>query len=84
MKKLKMIVAVDVNNGIGANNQLLCRIKEDMEMFKKITIGNGNNAVVMGRKTFESLPNGPLLTRDNYVITSGDYKSDYSNINIIH
>ena len=62
-----VIVAADLNWGIGLNNNLLFHIKKDMEHFKKITTGN---IVVMGRKTFESLPVKPLPNRDNIVITS--------------
>ena len=65
---MKIIVACDLNNAIGKNNKLLYKLADDMAYFKKMTTGNGNNAVVMGRKTFESLPK-PLRNRDNYVLT---------------
>lgn len=62
------IVAVDSKFGIGKNGNLLFKIPEDMKHFKKVTEGG---CVVMGRKTFESLPNGiPLKDRENIVITS--------------
>ena len=73
---MKIIVACDLNNAIGKNNKLLYKLADDMAYFKKMTTGNGNNAVVMGRKTFESLPK-PLRNRDNYVLTHDkDYKKD--------
>ena len=65
---MKAIVAVDKNWGIGKDNKLLFHIKEDMKFFKETTI---NKVVVMGRKTFLSLPNGePLKDRVNLVITN--------------
>ena len=71
---MKAIVAVDRNWNIGNKGELLFRIKEDMKFFKETTIGK---VVVMGRKTFESLPNKqPLKDRTNLVITSSkDYVS---------
>ena len=54
--QFKIIVATCNNNGIGINNQLPWDlIKEDMKLFSKLTTGNGNNAIIMGRKTFESI-----------------------------
>ena len=61
------IVAVDGNNGIGFDGELLERIPEDMKRFRKLTEGN---IVIMGRKTWDSLPNKPLPNRDNLIISS--------------
>ena len=63
---MNLIVAVDRNWGIGCNNELLARIPEDMKHFREKTLGK---TVVMGRKTFESLPNGALPDRENIVFT---------------
>jgi len=64
---MKAIVAVDNNWGIGRNGKLLFSIPEDMQRFKETTL---NKVVVMGRKTFESLPNGKgLSNRVNIVLT---------------
>jgi dihydrofolate reductase len=65
---MKAILAVNQNNIIGANNDLLWWIPEDMIWFKEKTLGK---TVVMGKNTFESLgmPNG-LPHRSNYVLTS--------------
>jgi len=64
---MKAIVAIDENWAIGKDNKLLFHIKEDLQRFKTLTIGR---AVVMGRKTFESLPDHkPLEGRDNYILT---------------
>jgi dihydrofolate reductase len=51
---ISAIVAVDENWGIGFNGELLEKIPEDMKHFKELT---ARNIVVMGRKTWESLPN---------------------------
>lgn len=61
------VVCVDNNYGIGSKNDLLAHIPEDMKMFKEITTGG---AVVVGRKTYDSLPKKPLPDRQNIVITS--------------
>jgi len=61
-----MIVAIAEMNAIGQNNDLLAYISNDLKRFKALTTGH---TVIMGRKTFESLPNGPLPNRRNIVIT---------------
>lgn len=60
------IAAVDNNWGIGRNGDLLVNIPEDKKFFKHIT---NNSVVIMGRKTWDSLPKKPLPNRENYVIT---------------
>lgn len=66
---MNIIVAMCKNRGIGINGMIPWTLKEDMQFFKNKTIGNGNNAVIMGRKTYESIPNG-LPKRKNYVIST--------------
>lgn len=66
MAKLSIIVAIDQKNGIGYNNQLLFKLPNDLKHFKKIT---SNHTVIMGRKTFESLPKGALPNRRNIVLS---------------
>lgn len=61
------IVAADLNWGIGSDGQLLEHIPEDMKFFKEKTVGH---PVIMGRKTWESLPKRPLTDRENIVISS--------------
>ena len=61
------IVAVDNNWGIGYQGQLLEYLPPDMKYFKDITSGS---AVVMGRKTWDSLPKKPLPNRLNIVISN--------------
>lgn len=64
--EIALIAVLDNNNGIGKNNKLLCHLPSDLKRFKKLTTGH---TVVMGRKTFESLPNGALPNRRNIVLT---------------
>ena len=61
-----MIVAVSEDWGIGKDNELLWHIPEDLKRFKRLTFGN---AVIMGKKTWESLPRKPLPGRKNIVLT---------------
>ena len=63
---IEMIAAVGKNYELGKNNDLIWHFKEDMQFFKKTTTGS---AVIMGRKTFESLPK-VLPNRRNIVISS--------------
>jgi dihydrofolate reductase len=65
-KNISIIVAIAENNAIGKNNQLLWKLSDDLKRFKKITTGH---KVIMGRRTFLSLPNGPLPDRTNIVIS---------------
>jgi len=67
---VNIIVAYCKNNGIGKDNALLWNIKEDMAKFKNLTTGKHNNAIIMGRKTFESLKNvDGLANRDNLILS---------------
>lgn len=65
-----IIVAIDKNGGIGKNNTLPWKLSKDLRYFSKLTKGHGNNAnaIIMGRKTFESIGT-PLSDRINIVIT---------------
>jgi len=63
--EIALIVAVDENNGIGNKNQLLCHLPNDLKYFKRITSGS---AVLMGRKTFDSIGR-PLPNRLNLVVS---------------
>ena len=67
MSTISIIAAIADNNAIGKNQQLLWSLPYDMKRFKSLTTGH---AVVMGRKTFESLPNGALPKRKNVVLTT--------------
>ena len=63
---ISIIVAVSDDWGIGKDNELLWNISEDMKRFKRLTTGN---TVIMGKKTWESLPRRPLPGRTNIVLT---------------
>jgi dihydrofolate reductase len=63
---ISIIVAVSEDLGIGKDNDLLWHLPEDMKRFKRLTTGN---TVIMGRRTWESLPRKPLQGRRNIVIT---------------
>lgn len=69
MTYINIIVACDEKLGIGKNNDIPWHNKEDMKLFKKYTIGNGNNAIIMGRKTLESIPNIPLNHRKHLILS---------------
>ena len=62
---IKAIAAVSENGVIGKNGDLPWRLPDDLKWFKKITMGH---VIVMGRKTWESLP-GPLPGRENWVLS---------------
>ena len=63
---ISIIVAVSEDWGIGKDNELLWRIPEDLKRFRRLTTGN---AIIMGKKTWESLPRRPLPDRRNIVLT---------------
>lgn len=79
MSRLTLIVAATKSNGIGQNGQLPWRLPKEMKYFARITSHapeNAQNAVVMGRNTWESIPNKfrPLPNRLNVVISrQNDY-----------
>ncbi|MGM9760046.1 MAG: dihydrofolate reductase [Parabacteroides sp.] len=65
MSTLSIIAAVSENGGIGKGQELLCHLSTDLKRFKALTTGH---TIVMGRKTFESLPHA-LPNRRNVVLT---------------
>ena len=82
MKKISLIVCVNNKNIIGNDNDLLYHIKEDLQNFKRMT---SNNVVIMGRKTYESLPKRPLPNRINIIITRDiNYEVSDNNVFIVH
>lgn len=64
--RISIIVAIDNDNAIGADNKLIYWLPNDLKRFKALTTGN---TIIMGRKTFESLPKGALPNRRNIVIS---------------
>ena len=78
-----IIVACDLEDGIGRDNKLPWNIPSDLKRFSQLTRGKGNNAVVMGKNTWESLPKKPLPKRDNLILSTtldleiGEPKNSY-------
>lgn len=71
--KISLICALGTNRAIGRGNELLWRIFEDLKRFKRITTGH---AIIMGRKTYESIGR-PLPNRTNIILTRDEsYKAD--------
>ena len=71
---LALVVAVSKNGIIGRSGKLPWRLASDVKFFKKITMGK---PIIMGRKTWESLPRRPLPGRDNIVLTRDrNYRAD--------
>ncbi|WP_333887603.1 dihydrofolate reductase [Clostridium sp.] len=75
---LSIIVALNEDYLIGCNNKLIWHISRDLKRFKKITYGK---TIIMGRKTFESLP-GVLSNRKHIVITK-DSSYDIEDENVV-
>ena len=63
---ISIIVAVSENNAIGRKGELLCHLPDDLKHFKALTAGH---TVIMGERTFYSLPRHPLPNRRNVVLT---------------
>ena len=83
---IKLVCAFDNNYGIGVNGKLPWPpLKDDMLHFKNITTDNGKNGVLMGRKTFESIPRKhfPLPNRTNIVLSKTLGKLDTPGITVI-
>ncbi|MZK50443.1 dihydrofolate reductase [Clostridium beijerinckii] len=78
---ISIIVAIAKDNVIGKDNKLLWHISEDLKRFKKITTGK---KMIMGRKTFESLP-GILPNREHIVLTrDNNFNVDSDKVTIEH
>ena len=65
-----IIVAHCKNGGIGIKNDLPWQIKSDLKKFRTLTVGNKNNAIIMGKNTWLSLNGRPLKERDNYILST--------------
>ncbi len=63
---ISIIAAIAENNAIGLNGKLLYWLPADLKRFKALTTGH---TIIMGRKTFDSLPKGALPNRRNVVLT---------------
>lgn len=77
-RKFSIILACDEREGIGFNGKLPWRLRGDMAFFKETTVGSGgHNAVIMGRKTYLSIPKKfrPLKDRFNIVLSRDPVKA---------
>ncbi len=72
---ISIIVAIAENRAIGLKNELIYWLPNDMKRFRKLTTGN---TIVMGRKTFESLPKGALPNRRNIVVSRSAAKDAFA------
>lgn len=71
MQPFSIVVAIDAKLGIGKTGALPWRLKADMKHFRELTMDGSENSVIMGRKTWESIPEKfrPLPGRTNVVLT---------------
>ena len=70
---IHIILACDAKYGIAKNGQIPWKLKEEMAYFKQITLGTDQsktNGLIMGRKTWESLPRKPLPKRHHIILSS--------------
>ncbi len=84
--KISIIVAMDEEGAIGKDDALPWRLKSDMERFRMLTEGDGFNSVIMGRKTWDSLPETfrPLPDRVNIVMSRDTEWGDDGAINALY
>jgi len=76
-QEITLIAAASENNVLGKDNQLIWHISDDLKRFKQFTQGH---AIIMGRKTFESLPKA-LPNRTNIILTrNSDYKAENAHV----
>lgn len=76
--EVAFVVAVAENGVIGRDGTLPWRLSSDLKMFRRLTMGK---PIIMGRRTWESLPKRPLDGRDNIVITrAADYRADGAHV----
>jgi dihydrofolate reductase len=90
MQKINLIVAMCKNNGIGIEGKIPWNIEADMKYFSKMTKGDGLNAVIMGKNTWDSLPlirgeKRGLVGRHNFVLSTSivienDNETNYSHL----
>lgn len=77
MPKISIIVATDRGGAIGRKGDLIYHISADLRHFKMLTMGH---PIIMGRLTFDSLPNGALPGRRNMVISRSAGEAVASNV----
>lgn len=74
MKNLSLIAAIGKNNELGLDNDLIWHIKEDLLFYRSMTAGKN---IIMGRKTFESMPSSALEKRNLFVLSTKPLDRDY-------
>lgn len=74
-KNISIIAALADNYVIGGNNELLWHISDDLKRFKKLTSGH---TIIMGKKTYLSLPIRPLPNRKNVVLSKTGFSDSSS------
>ena len=77
LANFSIIVAIDAGNGIAKNGEIPWKTTSDGKFFRDITLGRGKNAIIMGRGTYEAIPeeNRPLQGR-HCVIISRTWKQE--------
>lgn len=78
---MNLIVNVDKDWGIGKQEDLLEKIPEDLKFFKEMTLGK---TIIMGRVTFESLPNGKPLKNRNHIVLTNNKNFEYEGVVVCH
>lgn len=79
MDNLYLIGAIGKNNELGYNNDLIWRIKEDLNFFKEQTMGN---YIIMGRNTYESMPKN--LKGRKYIVLTSNKDNVYDNVMVFN
>ena len=80
MSRIKLIYAVSLDGFIGKKGIIPWYLPEDFKRFKALTM---DQAVLMGRKTWESLPSRPLTGRRNIVVTSSDNYANFPRVTML-
>ncbi len=79
--RLSLIAAVAENGAIGFDNKLIYWLPNDLKRFKALTTGN---TIIMGRRTYESLPKGALPNRRNIVLSRTGKPEDFPGCDLYH
>ena len=84
--KINLIVATDAKNGIAKCGSIPWNEPQDLAHFRTVTTGKGNNAVIMGRLTWESLPESarPLKKRINIIVSRGNSPLSMDNVHVVN
>jgi dihydrofolate reductase/thymidylate synthase len=84
LAQFSIIVAVDETNGIAKSGEIPWTSRSDLQFFRETTMGRKRNAIIMGRKTYESIPEErrPLEGRRNVIISRKWKQENFPNISI--